>query len=119
VDSQEIYLQANEAWQAQNYVLARSSYQRCAEKGLAACAYDLGNMYKQGLGGSADYSQARTWYQKAAEHGDAVALYSMGLLYLEGGPGLTKDCTAAHQSFEQAAARGVAAAHAMLSRSCY
>jgi serine/threonine protein kinase len=118
-DGQDYFLQAYEAYQAQNYAQARSLYQRCAERGNAKCAYNLGNMYQQGLGGGADYGQARLWYEKAANHGYGYGLYSMGLLYFEGGPGLAKDCAIAHQWFEQEAARKIRDAQAMLGRSCY
>jgi hypothetical protein len=115
----EFFQRGYAASEMHNYAEARSLYLRGAEKGDANCMYSLGILYSQGLGVAADYNTARSWYQKAAEHGNKTALYSIGLLYFEGGPGMPKDCGAAHQWLSQAVARGVSVAQSLLNRSCY
>ena len=41
-------------------------YQRAADQGLADAHFNLGTMYRDGLGAVQDYVQAHKWYTLAA-----------------------------------------------------
>ena len=52
-----------------------------AETGEASAQYNLGRLYKDGLGVPKDGSQATAWYTRAAEQNDAVAQNDLGVMY--------------------------------------
>lgn len=46
--------------------------------------FHLALMYKNGEGGSRDYSAALFWFEKAARQGDSKAQLNLGLMYEDG-----------------------------------
>jgi myo-inositol-hexaphosphate 3-phosphohydrolase len=52
-----------------------------AEQGNAVAQFNLGVMYKYGLGVAQDDDQAVAWFRKAAEQGFAGAQYNLGVMY--------------------------------------
>jgi hypothetical protein len=73
-----------------------------AEQGYARAAWTLGNLYREGLPGSApDLQTAFTWFKKAAELGDADSADGVAHM-LRDGTGVAKDEAAALQWFLKA-----------------
>ncbi|MGH6851283.1 MAG: tetratricopeptide repeat protein [Methylocella sp.] len=73
-----------------------------AEQGYARAASTLGDLYREGLRGSApDLQTAFTWFKKAAELGDADSAAGVGWMLREG-TGVAKDEAAALQWFLKA-----------------
>jgi TPR repeat protein len=67
-------------------------YRKAADQGLANAQWNLGKMYRDGLGGlKQDDSQAVVLFRKAAEQGDAAAQNSLGFMYEQGRGGLAQD----------------------------
>ena len=50
-----------------DYVTALREWRPLAEQGHAKAQFNLGVMYKKGMGVAQDYSQAAKWYRRAAE----------------------------------------------------
>jgi uncharacterized protein len=72
------------------------------EQGYARAAWALGDLYREGLPGSApDLQTAFTWFKKAAELGDADSASTVGWM-LRDGTGVVKDEAAALQWFLKA-----------------
>ncbi|WAW10289.1 sel1 repeat family protein [Oxalobacter vibrioformis] len=65
-------------------------FMKSAEQGDMYGQYNLGQLYKQGIGGRKDYQQAFQWLSKAAEQGHAKAMATLGNLYADG-LGVEKD----------------------------
>lgn len=59
-------------------------YQKAADQGHVDAQYNLGMLYKLGLGVQEDPKQAFAWLQKAAAQGNDIAQYHLGLMYAEG-----------------------------------
>lgn len=57
--------------------------------GFASLA--LGNMCRDGIGGTPDMEEAVTWYEKGAQLGNAECMEILGCLYFQGGEGLDAD----------------------------
>ena len=51
-----------------------------AEQGAAKAQYQLGDMYRRGVGLKRNYAEALHWYREAAEQGLADGYYGLGLL---------------------------------------
>lgn len=58
--------------------------QLVATQGEVGAQYNVGNLYKDGVGVQRNYSQAAYWYRKAAEKGHRRARSELGNLYLNG-----------------------------------
>ncbi|KAF9899169.1 hypothetical protein EC991_009394 [Linnemannia zychae] len=76
-----------------------------ADQGFAPAQYNLGSMYRDGLGVPQDYSAALDWYHQAASQGYAEAQYSIGLMYRHG-QDVPQDFTAAMEWYQKAASKG-------------
>ncbi len=55
-----------------------------ATQGEVGAQYNVGNLYKDGVGVQRNYSGAAYWYRKAAEQGHSRARSELGNLYLNG-----------------------------------
>ena len=55
-----------------------------AEQGNVGAQFNLGLMYRRGLGVVQDYKEAAKWTRLAAEQGAAIAQYNLGTMYQEG-----------------------------------
>ena len=88
-----------------DYVTALREWRPLAEQGHAKAQFNLGVMYKKGMGVAQDYSQAAKWYRRAAEQGDADAQIKLGLMYGLG-DGVVEDYVTAHMWGNIARANG-------------
>ena len=94
------------AAQRGDFVTALREWKPLAEQGDARAQYNLGQMYRQGLGVPQDYKTAVKWYRLAAEQGDADAQYNLGFMYHEG-KGVIQDNVYALIWWNVAASQGV------------
>ena len=97
----------------QNDIEAVKWYRKSAEQGNARAQFNLGLMYKYGLGVEQDYAEAVTWYRKAAEQGHAKAQFNLGSMY-EDGQGVEQDYAEAVKWYRKAAEQGDASAQCNL-----
>ena len=98
----------DKGWSAEqngDYTEAVKWYRKAADQGLARGQYNLGNMYRQGLGVSKDYSEAVKWYRKAVEQGHAMAQCNLGYMY-KNGLGVSQDYSEAVKWYRKAAEQG-------------
>jgi len=87
--------------------------QLMAAKGDPGAQYNLGLMYEQGYGVTADTQKAASWFEKAAQQGEAGAQYRLGSLYAHG-QGVPKDLQQAAVWYKKAAEQGSTPAQAAL-----
>lgn len=82
--------------------LAARYHRMAAEKGNAASAYKLAEMYENGAGVTQSYKNALNWYRRSAEHGDKHAEFRLGFLHQKG-LGTPVNLAAAISWYERAA----------------
>ncbi len=90
------------ACQRGDYATALREWRPLAEQGNAKAQYNLGLMYRKGLGVPQDYAEAVGWWCKAAEQGHANAQYNLGLMY-KNGLGVPQDEAQGYMWFNLAA----------------
>jgi TPR repeat protein len=88
-----------------DYATAIREWRPLAEQGDAKAQYNLGVMYKKGMGVAQDYGQAVKWYRRAAEQGYAEAQNNLGVMY-GNGRGVVEDYVTAHMWGNIARANG-------------
>src|SRR6266542_355041 len=93
---------ANAADKNGDYATAFRLWRELAEQGDASAQANLGRMYRDGRGVSADQAEAVKWYRKAAEQGDARGQNSLGVMYANGRGGLQQDDTQAVKWYRKA-----------------
>ena len=76
-----------------------------AKAGDADAQFDLGGMYRFGVGVPKDYVEAVKWISKAAEQGDAESQLNLGDMYRRGN-GVPKDDVEAAKWVRKAAEQG-------------
>jgi TPR repeat protein len=59
-------------------------YQKAAVQGHVDAQYNLGMLYRLGLGVKEDAGKAFMWLQQAAAQGNDIAQYNLGMMYAEG-----------------------------------
>ncbi len=96
--------EGNAAYDRGDYETALREFQPLAEQGDAGAQYNLGLLYRQGLGVPQDDAEAVKWYRKAAEQGDATAQSRLGIMYGKG-EGVPQDYVQAHMWFNLAASQ--------------
>ena len=94
-----------EATEAGDYEKAYEIWLPLAELGDHAAQFNLGLMYRHGLGVSQDYAKAVLWYRLAAVQGNAKAQTNLGSLY-EKGQGVAQDYAKAVLWYRLAAVQG-------------
>jgi hypothetical protein len=99
------------AWYNCN-VLATSSrkegikwFKLLAEQGHAGAQFNLGCIYKTGLGVPQNYKEAIKWFRLSAEQEMAKSQFNLGMMYIEG-LGVPKDYKEAAKMFKLAAEQG-------------
>ena len=97
----------------QDYEKAAEWFTRAAEQAYAKADYQLGKLYRDGLGVTASEIESAKWYQKAAEGGYSRAQYRLGRLYLDG-QGVQPDENLACEWFEKSAMQGYVKAQYIL-----
>ena len=80
-------------------------YRESANKGNATAQYNLGNLYRQGIGVTRNDEVAADWYRKAAAKGYVDAINWLGVLY-QRGQGVPQDYKKAVEYYRQAADKG-------------
>jgi TPR repeat protein len=97
--------EARKAFLRGDYATALREWRPLAGQGVAKAQYNLGQMYKLGLGVPQDYIEAIRWYRKASVQGDINAHHNVGgALY--SGKGVSQDYGEAAHWFHKAAYRG-------------
>ncbi len=91
-----------EAYDAGDYETALKVWFSLAD---TRAQYNLGVLYRDGVGVPVDYVKAASWFRRAAEQGFAQAQYNLGVMY-RNGQGLSKDYDEAVVWFRQAAEQG-------------
>jgi TPR repeat protein len=99
------FMKGREAWKRGDYATALREWRPLAEKGNASAQYNLGQIYRRGLGVIQDYKEAAKWYRKAAEQGYGTAWYNLGAMYNEGN-GVDQDYKEAVKWWRKAAEQG-------------
>ena len=74
---------------------------KVGEGGHAACQWQVGSMYCEGLGVDVDYAQALPWIEKAAAQDYPEAVGSLGVMYKHG-KGVTPSWRRAREYYEKA-----------------
>lgn len=106
---------AAEDFQRGDHASAWFRFWSLAHEGYAAAQFNLGQLYRQGIGIAPDQSIARYWYAEAAAQGHPHAQYNLGLMY-ERGHGTTADLVEAKAWYRRAAAQDVPGARSALDR---
>jgi TPR repeat protein len=75
---------ADAAHRRKDYTTAVALWRSLAELGNASAQYNLGLMYKNGLGVPQDTAAAMFWYEKAADQGEANAQINLGAICTQG-----------------------------------
>jgi TPR repeat protein len=96
-----------------DYTTALRILRELDAQGHAVTQYNLGVLYRNGLGVPQDYTEALKWFRKAADQGDASAQTYIGIMYHKG-EGVTQDSSAAVKWFRKAAEQGQAIAQTRL-----
>lgn len=91
-----------EAFKQGDYAAALAEWQPLAKQGDPAAQFNLGILYRRGLGVAADNGQAIGWFERAGVRGHTTAQYNLGLIY-EQGIGVPADRAAALRWYRRAA----------------
>ena len=104
---------ANEKYDAGEFNLAFSMYEKLASDNDAFAQYRLGSMYDFGEGVVEDKEQAVKWYAKSAEQGNTLGQYSLGEAYYIG-EGVGQDLQVAYGWILKSAKQGYVDAQSFL-----
>jgi TPR repeat protein len=102
-------------FQQGDYQSAWFRFWSLAHEGVASAQFNLGQLYRLGVGIPTELSIARYWYGEAAGQGHAYAQYNLGLMY-ELGHGTTSDLVETQAWYRRAVARDVPGASSALKR---
>lgn len=97
------------AYERRDYKTALEKFHSAAQQGDAKAQYNLGQIYRNGLGIPRDNAEAVKWYRLAAQQGHAKAQNNLGMMYYSG-QGVPRDYVRAHVWFSLAIASGGARA---------
>lgn len=103
--SDEVFRQAIQHHDQQQYELAANYFLRAAEAGHAAAQFNLGLCHANGLGIVQSDEQAVIWYRKAAEQSHASAQFNLAVRY-DTGSGVPQDNREAAKWYGLAAQQG-------------
>ena len=67
-----------------NLAMARTLYQKAAERGNVRAMHNLGVLYADGVDGRPDYALAAEWFRRAAVYGLRVSMYKLATLTARG-----------------------------------
>lgn len=93
------------AYKKGSYAAALKEWRPLAAKGNAPAQYNLGQMYKRGVGVKRNYPTAFSWFTRAAQQGYAIAQVDLGLMYVRG-QGTLRNNIRAHMWWDIGASRG-------------
>lgn len=81
IDADELYKQAKQKYDEEEYEEAFKLFMESAEKGHAGAQYEIGEAYYYGEGVEKDYEEAVRWYKLAAENGNVDVQEVLGDIY--------------------------------------
>jgi uncharacterized protein len=96
MSKKDVFIDAAEALEREDYETAYKLFLPLAEQGDADAQFNLGVMYDEGEGVPQDDKEAVKWWRLSAEQGDASSQFMLGLMYEEG-LGVPQDCKEAVQ----------------------
>lgn len=67
-----------------DYEAAMGFYRQAFKSGDSASAYEVGRMYREGLGVECNKDKEHEWYSKAVAMGNPIGHHALGLLYFKG-----------------------------------
>jgi len=108
-DNYAQYRQGMDAYKKGDYQGAFAIWQPLAESGYAAAQFNVGMLYKNGVGVDKSLTTANGWFQKAVDHKFAAAQLELGRSYFDG-IGVDKNIDRALQLMVAAADQGYAQA---------
>ncbi|KAG0229820.1 hypothetical protein BGW42_001346 [Actinomortierella wolfii] len=91
------------AGQDRHYVASISRCRLAADSGNEQEQFNLGLMYKDGLGIKLDRVKAAQWLRRAADQGHSEAQFRLGMLFMEGGGGVEQSDAKALACFRESA----------------
>jgi len=83
-DNYAQYRLGMEAYRKGDYDQALAVWQPLADHGYAAAQFNIGMLYKNGVGVEKSLTTANGWFQKAVDHKFAAAQLELGRNYLDG-----------------------------------
>lgn len=83
MDIDLIELNAHEAWENNNLILAFELFSECAHQNHIDSMLSLGYFYDEGIGTVANKKLAMYWYKKAYQRGNSAAASNIAILYRE------------------------------------
>lgn len=89
-----------------NYDAARRIWEALDATGFGEAAFNLGNLYEDGLGVEKDIPRALAYYRRGADNGSQKAVFRLGVLYWFGAPGVPRDMAEGRRYLALAAADG-------------
>lgn len=101
------------AFERGDYAAALRLWKPRAEEGIAAAQYNLGVLYRYGLGVEESFAEAAKWFERAAAQGDADSQLALGDLYAKQSSSAEDDLAAAGW-YRRAAEQGLAEAQRKL-----
>lgn len=81
IDADELYKQAEQKYDEEEYEEAFKLFMESAEKGHAGAQYKIGEEYYYGYGVKENIEEAVKWYKLAAKNGYVDAYYDVGYAY--------------------------------------
>jgi len=106
---------ANDDFHRGDHASAWFGYWGLAREGYAVAQFNLGQLYRQGIGIAVDLAIARYWFAEAAAQGHPHAQHNLGVMY-ERGHGTSVDLVEAKAWYRRAAAQDVGDARSALER---
>ena len=104
--SDQIFELARQAYQLNDYELARQTFRPIAEAGHNRAQRYMGAIYDKGLGVERTPGLAVYWFEKSAEQGGAKLQYDLGVRYLNG-KDVERDYAKTHYWWQKAADAGL------------
>lgn len=83
MDTHQLFVEAEQQWEAGNARAAFELYLQAATLGDAGAALNIGYMYELGEGVGRDLRQALRWYRQGWRRKDAAVASNMAVLYVE------------------------------------
>ncbi len=113
-DLTQPYQQATKLlFETREYGAALDALLPLAEQGHVLAQYNVGVLYRDGLGTKQNYKTAIKWFRLAADQNDANAQFNLGTMYRQG-DGVEQDYETAAEFFQLSAAQGHASGQHML-----
>lgn len=82
---QDLFMKANERWDAGDLLGAFELFSMAAKGGDASSQNTLGYFYDHGIGVDKSHERALSWYKRSARQGDICAISNIGVSYRDAG----------------------------------